>query len=125
VLFELTVTKTWLRQVIVAMALIYHNSYRGIVEFLGDLLGVAISVATVHDVLQSATGQAGVINQEQDLSCIRWVCTMRSSMAESPCWLASMPTRRIAIRWPRSRIATPTPTPGACICWMLPGKGSV
>src|SRR3954449_10516198 len=70
-LFELTVSKTWLRQVIVGLALICHSSYRGIVEFLRDLLGVAISVGTVHDVLQSATQQAGAINQEQDLSGIR------------------------------------------------------
>jgi hypothetical protein len=70
-LFELTVSKTWLRQVIVGLALICHSSYRGIVEFLRDLLGVAISVGTVHDVLQSATQQAGAIHQEQDLSGIR------------------------------------------------------
>ena len=71
VLFELTVTKTWLRQVIVGLALICHSSYRGIVEFLRDLLGLPISVGTVHHVLQSATQQAGVINQQQDLSGIR------------------------------------------------------
>ena len=71
VLLELAVSKTWLRQVIVALALICHSSYRGIVEFLRDLLGVAISVGTVHDVLHSVTQQAGVINQEQDLSGIR------------------------------------------------------
>jgi hypothetical protein len=71
VLFELTVTKIWLRQVIVALALICHSSYRGIVAFLRDLLGVAISIGTIHDVLQSATQQAGVINREQDLSGIR------------------------------------------------------
>jgi hypothetical protein len=71
VLFELTVTKTWLRQVIVGLALICHSSYRGVVEFLRDLLGVAISVGTVHHVFQSATQRAGVINREQDLSGIR------------------------------------------------------
>jgi hypothetical protein len=71
VLFELTVSKTWLRQVIVGLALICHSSYRGIVAFLHDLLGVAISVGTVHDVLQAATQQAGVINRQQDLSGIR------------------------------------------------------
>src|SRR3978361_1909404 len=71
VLFTLTVTKTWLRQVIVGLALICHSSYRGVVEFLRDLLGVAISVGTVHDVLQAVTQQAGVINQKQDLSGIR------------------------------------------------------
>ena len=71
VLFELAVSKIWLRQVIVGLALICHSSYRGIVAFLRDLLGVAISVGTVHDVLQSATQQAGVINRQQDLSGIR------------------------------------------------------
>ena len=39
VLFELAVTKTWLRQVIVALPLICRSSYRGVVEFLRDLLG--------------------------------------------------------------------------------------
>jgi hypothetical protein len=71
VLFQLTVSKIWLRQVIVGLALICHSSYRGIVEFLRDLLGVAISVGTVHDVLQAATQQASAINQAQDLSGIR------------------------------------------------------
>ena len=70
-LFDLTVSRPWLRQVIVGLALICHSSYRGIVAFLRDLLGVTISVGTVHDVLQSATQQAGVINCQQDLSAIR------------------------------------------------------
>ena len=70
-LFQLTVTKAWLRQVIVALPLICHSSYRGVIEFMRDLLGVSISVGTVHNVLQSAARQAGVINQDQDLSGIR------------------------------------------------------
>jgi hypothetical protein len=69
-LFPLTVTPTWLRQVIVALTLICRSSYRGVVEFLRDLLGVPISIGTVHHVLQLATQQAGVINHEQDLSGI-------------------------------------------------------
>jgi len=71
VLFEVAVTKAWLRQVIVALPLICRSSYRGVVEFLRDLLGLSISVGTVHHVLQSATRQAGVINRQQDLSGIR------------------------------------------------------
>jgi hypothetical protein len=71
VLFQLTVTPAWLRQVIVALTLICRSSYRGVVEFLRDLLGVPISVGTVHQVLQLATRQAGVINHDQDLSGIR------------------------------------------------------
>ena len=45
VLFELAVTKTWLRQVIVALPLICHSSYRGVVEFLRDLLGLLVYAA--------------------------------------------------------------------------------
>src|SRR3978361_1112832 len=71
VLFQLTVTKIWLRQLIVGLALICHSSYRGVVEFLRDLLGIRISVGTVHHVLQLATQQASVINRDQDLSGIR------------------------------------------------------
>src|SRR4051812_5884683 len=70
VLFQLTVTKTWLRQVIVGLTLICRGSYRGVVEFLRDLIGVQISVGTVHHVLQLATRQAGVVNHDQDLSGI-------------------------------------------------------
>src|ERR1700685_711698 len=68
VLFDLVVSKTWLRQVIVALTLICRSSYRGVVEFLRDLLGVPISIGTVHHVLQSATRQAAIVNHDQDLS---------------------------------------------------------
>src|SRR5208337_1634921 len=71
VLFQLTVTKTWLRQVIVGLTLICRSSYRGVVEFLRDLLGVPICIGTVHHVLQLATRQAGYVNREQNLSGIR------------------------------------------------------
>jgi len=71
VLFEVAVTKAWLHQVIVGLALICHSSYRGVVEFLRDLLGMSISVGAVHHVLQSATRQADIINRQQDLSGIR------------------------------------------------------
>ena len=37
VLFELAVTKAWLRQVIVGLVLIGRSSYRGVVEFVHDL----------------------------------------------------------------------------------------
>src|SRR3982751_5020320 len=71
VLFELAVTGAWLRQVIVALPLICRSSYRGVMEFLRDLLGLPVSVGYVHDVLQAATQQASVANDEQDLSGIR------------------------------------------------------
>ena len=64
-------TETWLRQLIVALVLIGRSSYPGVVEFLHDLLGVAVSVGCVHDVLPAATRQASAINRDQDLSGIR------------------------------------------------------
>ena len=64
-LFELVVTKAWLRQVIVGLALICCGSCRGIIEFLRDLLGVSMSVGSVRDILQSAAEKAAIINQEQ------------------------------------------------------------
>jgi hypothetical protein len=70
-LFKLVVTKGWLRQVIVALALICRGSCRGVIEFIRDLLGVSMSVGTVHQMLQSAARKADVINHEQDLSAIR------------------------------------------------------
>jgi hypothetical protein len=71
VLFNLAVTKTWLHQVIVALPLICHSSYRGVIEFIRDLLGVSVSVGAVHDALQSAARQAGLVNDAEDLSGIR------------------------------------------------------
>jgi len=71
VLFELAVTKAWLRQVIVGLTLTCRSSYRGVVEFLRDLLGVPVSLGCVHDVLEAATRQASAINHDQDLSGIR------------------------------------------------------
>jgi len=57
--------------VIVALTLICRSSYRGVEEFLRDLLGVPVSVGCVHDVLEAATRQASAINHDQDLSGIR------------------------------------------------------
>src|SRR4051812_36420884 len=71
VLFELAVTGAWLRQVIVGLTLICRSSYRGVVEFLRDLLGLPVSLGHVHDVLQAATRQASAVNDEPDLSGIR------------------------------------------------------
>jgi len=71
VLFEMAGTRAWLRQVIVALTLTCRSSYRGVVEFLRDLLGVPVSLGCVHDVLEAATRQASAINHDQDLSGIR------------------------------------------------------
>jgi len=45
VLFKVKVTKRWLRQAIVALALMCRGSYVGIIEFMRDLLGISISIS--------------------------------------------------------------------------------
>ena len=71
VLFELPVTKIWLRQLTLGLSLICRGSYRGVVELMRDLLGVSISEGTVHNVHQAAARRAGSINRSMDLSPIR------------------------------------------------------
>src|SRR5919202_6448708 len=61
VLFELAVTGAWLRQVIVGLTLICRGSYRGVAEFLRDLLGLPVSLGHVHDVLRAAARQASMV----------------------------------------------------------------
>jgi hypothetical protein len=52
VMFELPVTKTWLRQLTLGLTMICHSSYRGVVELMRDLLGVSINEGTIHNVHQ-------------------------------------------------------------------------
>ncbi len=70
VMFELKVTRRWLRQAILALTLICRSSYRGVIEFLRDLLGVHVSEGAVHNVQVAAAEQAVVINGDIDLSAI-------------------------------------------------------
>jgi len=65
VLFELAVAKAWLREVIVGLTLICRSSHRSVVELLRDLLGVPVSLGSVHSVLQAATRQA-----KQNRKCV-------------------------------------------------------
>src|SRR5262249_46832575 len=70
VLFYLPVTKAWLRQLVLALVLICHSSYRGVVELLRDLFDYRLSLGTVHNIVHSAVPQAHRINQQYDLSSI-------------------------------------------------------
>ena len=71
VLFYLPVTKAWLRQVSLALTLICHSSYRGVVQFIRDIVGVSVSEASVHNLHQLAAQRSAEFNQAQNLSEIR------------------------------------------------------
>src|SRR5271166_4773650 len=70
VLFYLPVTKAWLRQLVLALVLICHGSYRGGGELLRDLFDYRISMWTVDNIVHSPVAHARRINQQYDLSTI-------------------------------------------------------
>ncbi len=100
VLFEVAVTKARLRQAIVGLTLICRSSYRGVVEFLRDLLGLPFSLGCVHDVLQAATRQASAINRDQDRRCC--MDPRMALRAVQRCWMgcteAALPPMRSDVR---------------------------
>ncbi len=71
VLFYLPVTQTWLFQLILALILICHCSYRGVKELLRDLFDTQLSLGSIHNLLHSTAVKAQQINQKQDLSSVQ------------------------------------------------------
>jgi hypothetical protein len=71
VLFYLPVTKTWLRQLVLALVLICHCPLRGVVELLADLFDYSLSLGTVHSIVHSAVPLAAAITQGQNLANVR------------------------------------------------------
>jgi hypothetical protein len=71
VLFELPVTRPWLRSLVLGLTLICHSSQRGVVELLRDLFDFPISLGSVHNILADAVAQARPHNAAVDLSRVR------------------------------------------------------
>jgi len=70
-LFTLPVTDRWLRQVMLALTMVGHVSFRNTIELMRDLLGVPPSLGTIHDVLQQASQRAVAITAGVELSGIQ------------------------------------------------------
>ena len=71
VLFYLPVTRAWLRQVVLALVLLCHSSFRGVMGFFRDVLDQPIALGTVHNIIAAAVVEARRINAQQDLSRVR------------------------------------------------------
>lgn len=71
VLFYIPVTKAWIQQVVLGLIFLCHSSFRGVVEFLGDLLDIRISIGTIHNLVEKTVPKAQQINQSYDLSSIQ------------------------------------------------------
>ena len=110
VLFYLPVTKSWIRQLVLALVLICHSSFRGVVELLGDVFDYPISLGTVHNIVHSVVAQAQRINQQYDLSTINIGLHDEIFQASDPvlvgvdatstfCYLLSLEDHRDAETW--------------------------
>jgi len=71
VLFQLPITKNWLKQAALALTLICHSSYRGVHEFCRDLLHVSMAPSTVHNIVRDAIDKARPHNLNQNLANVR------------------------------------------------------
>ena len=110
VLFHLPVTKNWLRQATLGLTLICHSSYRGVVEFCRDLLGVNLSLGTVHNIVRDAVDQARPYNRSQNLANVgiagldeifqnRQPVLVGADIASTYCFLLSLEDHRDADTW--------------------------
>jgi hypothetical protein len=110
VLFHLPVTKTWLRQATLGLTLICHSSYRGVVEFCRDLVGVNLSVGTVHNIVRDAVDKARPYNLGQNLANVniagldeifqtRQPVLVGADIASTYCFLLSREDHRDADTW--------------------------
>ncbi len=88
-LFWLPVTKPWLRQLVLSLALSCHSSYRGIVDLFADLFDLDVSLGTVHNVLGRAASAAESINAGQDLCAVRFAALDEIFQAGSPVLVAA------------------------------------
>lgn len=71
VLFTLPITKAWIRRFVLALTLICHSPFRGVIELLRDLFEYNISIGTVYNIIREAIGRARKVNNSEDLSKIR------------------------------------------------------
>ena len=110
VLFYLPVTTAWLRQLVLALVLICHSSFRGVVELLRDLFDYSLSLGTVYNIVHSAVPLANRHNTSQDLSAIRlaaldeifqagWPVLVTCDVQSSYCCLLSQEEGRDGDTW--------------------------
>jgi hypothetical protein len=71
VLFQLPVTRTWLRQFVLCAVLIGHASLRGTQEMMQTLFDFSLSLGSLHNVVHDAIATAQTRNARQDLSAIQ------------------------------------------------------
>lgn len=109
VLFYLPVTQRWLRRFVVALLLICHSSYRGVVELLRDVFDYSLSVERVHAIAHEAMDRARAL-PATDLSGVRTGANDELFQTRQPilvgvdvastyCYLLSLEEQRDGVTW--------------------------
>jgi len=109
-LFWLPVTKSWIKQATLGLALTCRGSERAIVQFFSDHLDFATSVGTVHNTLASAVPMARVQNDAVNIANIRdaaldelfqatWPILAGIDVPSNYCFLLSREEHRDADTW--------------------------
>jgi hypothetical protein len=110
VLFSLPVTEAWLQRLILALLLIGHSSYRGVVELLRDLFHCPRSLGYIHALAHAAMDRARTLNQQQQLARVGIGAHDEIFQAADPvlvgvdvastyCYLLSLEEQRDAVTW--------------------------
>jgi hypothetical protein len=71
VLFYLPVTRSWLRQLVLALVLICHSPLRGVCELLAELFDYHLSLGSAHNIVHGAVAKAQQVNAGEDLSPVK------------------------------------------------------
>lgn len=109
VLFTIPVTKRWLRRCIIALLLITHCSYRGVIEFLRDIMSYSLSVERVHAIAHEAMEQARQQPQpplnhvrngaHDEIFQTQKPVLVGVDVASTYCYLLSLEEHRDAVTW--------------------------
>lgn len=71
VLYQIPVTKNWIKQCVISLALDCRSSFRGIIKSVKNIFDYKISLGNVFNIVQSIIPAAKDINENQDLSEIK------------------------------------------------------
>ena len=110
VLFQLPVTKKWLRQNVLSLVLNCRSSYRGVMNHFHDCLGWHLALGTIHNIVQDAVPRARAWNTQPALAAIRVGLLDEIFQAQQPvfvgvdaastyCFLLSQEANRDGVTW--------------------------
>jgi hypothetical protein len=110
VLFYIPVTQRWLRQVVLALLLICHSSYRGVIEFLSTCFDCSLSLGSIHNIVCAAVAKARQANDQVPLDQVHIGLLDEIFQSQLPvlvgidaastyCFLLSQEDNRDAVTW--------------------------